>query len=97
MSVQDKITNLEKEIKEKNDTLAKLKMEQIKFNALPESHQLAHLIHLKTCNQNHTDGCAWDYENWVDVKATRGRYINKAEIILKDVDFNAAYSVISKL
>lgn len=47
------------------------------------------------------DGCGWFYEKWTDiglgVSRTRKPYIDKAENILKDVDFKTACLIINNL
>ena len=61
---------------------------------------LAELIHHKTCNFNHIDGCGWLYESWDDPEKrniTRNKYLKMAQKILKKVSYDDAVLVISCL
>jgi len=81
-----------KELRAKADELEKLDKENSK---LPEEYRLANIIHSKQCRWNHSDGCGWHYESWDKIGNSRQRYIDKAKVILVEVDFETAYKVIS--
>jgi hypothetical protein len=85
------ITKLQREIEERELKIGKLKEGQEAFDALPENYKLAEKIHDRTCSWNHTDGCAWMYENWTDnLGETRDRYVDIADRVLKKVPYKYA-------
>ena len=79
------LENQKKEIEYKLDNIKKLAPEK----------QLAELLHSKQCHWNHTDGCGWYYESWDKPGHSRTEYLNTANNILKEVDFNTAVKVIN--
>ena len=45
--------------------------------------ELADIIHDATCNQNHIDGCGWEYEDWdKKIAHSRTKYLRRAETIV---------------
>lgn len=57
MTIEQEITNLEKQLSE-------LKDKKAKFNGLPFKYKVADAMHKKFCTANHTDGCGWYYRSW---------------------------------
>ena len=62
-----------------------------------EVRELATAIHKKRCNWNHIDGCGWDYENWEKPGYARKRYLERAEKVLEEVDFDTAMKVMDHI
>jgi hypothetical protein len=86
-SINKQIEALEKQKKE-----LERKLEEAK--SLTPAQQLAEILHSKICHWNHTDGCGWHYESWINPGYSRKEYLEKAKGILEEVDFNAAIKVI---
>ncbi len=76
------------------EKLAERKSEKAKFDAMPERQRLAHILHEKQCGANHTDQCGWFYETWENPSYSRNSYLEKADKLLKIVDYNTAVKVI---
>jgi len=83
----------DQEIADLEAKLAKARNEKATFEALDEPKQLATLLHEKLCRWNHTDGCAWEYdEDWE--RWDRKVWLDKALTLLNLVDFEDAMKVI---
>tara|TARA_B100002019_G_C20845475_1_gene392017 strand:+ start:113 stop:412 length:300 start_codon:yes stop_codon:yes gene_type:complete len=66
-------------------------------NLTPEQ-RFATVLHDTLCNQNHTDGCGWDWESWNTVESTHAkkRYLSMAqELITRGYDEDTALEFIS--
>ncbi len=85
------------EIAELEAKLAEKKKEKAKFDAMPERQRLAEIIHEKQCTWNHTDGCGWYYESWEKPGYSRNEYLEKADKLLKIVDYDTAIKVVDCL
>ena len=84
-------------IKELRDKIKKLELEQESFDSQAPKYKLAELIHSKMCSWNHTDGCSWFYESWENLGYSRTAYLEKAERILKVVNYETAALVIKNM
>jgi hypothetical protein len=73
-------TNMDTYKEEKKAELTRLEKEQEYFNSLPENYRLAEIFHEMHCHYNHTDECAWYYENWNDnpLRYEHTNYLKKA-------------------
>ncbi len=87
--------DIDKEIEIKKDELAAL--EKMKELSCSPSKQLATLLHKKLCRWNHTDGCAWFYEedNWESF--SHKEYLNMANKMLKIADFELCVKMVNIL
>jgi len=63
----------EKEIQELQTKIDKLNKEKQLLLGLSPEKRVAELIHERLCSWNHTDGCAWFYENWDDFNDFDGK------------------------
>lgn len=77
-------------------TLAKLEI----LRNMPESHRLAKEIHTLSCSMEDYDFrgmCTWSDEKWNDpltsLSNENGFYLEKAEALLKEVDFMTAMKI----
>lgn len=75
-------------------TLAKLKL----LRDMPESHRLAKEIHTLLCSMDDFHGmCNWSDAKWNDpltsLSNENGFYLEKAEALLKEVDFMTAIKI----
>jgi hypothetical protein len=85
-----KFRDIDAEIQEAEQKLAKLKEERKSFEGLSEEQKLAELIHESQCRWNHTDGCSWYYEKWGDPGYAKKEYLQKANNILLEVPYAQA-------
>lgn len=90
------MNNIEK-IKELEEEIKKLKIQQNEFNSLPEEQRLAEAMHSKMCHSNHTDMCGWHYESWINPGYAKTEYMKKAQAILKIVDIQTALEIVNCL
>jgi|TARA_R110000824_G_scaffold105368_8_gene249347 hypothetical protein len=84
-----------KKIKELRAEADRLEELDKKNSESPKEYRLAEMIHSKMCHWNHIDGCGWHYESWDNIGDSRQRYIDKANFILAQVQFEYAYKSIS--
>jgi len=81
--------------------IQKAELAEEQFEQLAENKQLATVIHEKQCRWNHTDGCGWYYadsgkdKDWEEYGHVK--YLEIADRILAEIDFQAAQKVISLL
>lgn len=83
----EEISKLEKELKD-------LKQEKLEYDLLSNDKKLAIAIHSVQCTWNHTDGCGWYYESWDNPSYSKKRYLEKANNMLEEMDFEQAMKVI---
>jgi hypothetical protein len=77
--IDQKIADLQRDIEH-------LIAEKEKYVGLSLSQRIAEVIHEKTCNYNHTDGCGWYYGSWKNPRDEHIRYHNKAIFLLKLIE-----------
>ena len=92
--------NKNSEIRQLEEKLTRLKLEQTAFDAKTEDQRLADILHSKLCKLNHTDRCGWCYESWDEplVKhSVRQTYLDKARKLLAIIDYATAAKVLELL
>lgn len=83
------MTDIEKQIKEKEEELNELLERKSEFESLTVEQQLATKLHKMLCINNHTDGCAWYYRETDWTEHAHERYLQMAMDLLEleeDVD-----------
>lgn len=72
---------IDKDIKNLEERLEKLKKEREAAVTMPAEKRLATELHTTLCSWNHTDGCSWEYElDWNG--HAHSVYLNKATVLL---------------
>jgi len=88
---------INKEIKETEKKLAKLKAKQKEYNLSCLDIQLASLLHDKLCKKNHKDACDWDYGSWEKISYDRKKWLITARKLLRISDFETCTKIIKTL
>ncbi len=86
----NKSPNMNKSPKKLREEAAKLvqQAEKIEQELADPMHALAYAIHQATCDGNHAEGCAWDYEIPADIErlgTTRNSYLQSAHRLTKNI------------
>jgi hypothetical protein len=97
----ENIEDMKRRLAQLEYEIQKAEQAEVKFAQLADNKKLATAIHEKQCRWNHTDGCGWYYadsgkaEDWEEFG--HAQYLEVADRILEEIDFQAAQKVISLL
>lgn len=84
-------SQLEKRKAEIERELKSLREQLAEAEKLTPKQEIAEELHDVLCHSNHTDGCAWYYDDWNCKRGEndiRARYLKAASVILQVVDGN---------
>jgi len=76
MNIDDRITQLKKEIENLEDQKVAEQIEE-------KYKKTATLLHEQFCHWNHIDGCSWMYDDDKWIEPVRKEYLRKAEKLLQ--------------
>lgn len=89
--------DFDKEIQELERKIEELKLEKKRVQGIPQNQRLAEALHSKQCHFAHEDQCGWFYESWDNVGYSRKSYLDKANKMLAEMNFEQAMKVIKWL
>lgn len=64
-----------------------------KIETRTEAQQIADLMHETRCHYNHVEHCGYFYSTWDNPNWDRRQWLEKAEKILKLIEFDVAVKV----